>query len=189
MKLVDAHHHFWDLSRNYHPWLCDDPQIPFRYGNYQAIRRNYLPQDYARDACGYDIAASVYVEAEWDPEDPVGEVRWVDEVSTKCAHPVLIVAQAHLDHADVGEILAQHATFDSVRGVRHKPRATPRDARVKRGLVGSPDSRGLNLMDSLLTFKCRFGISTRPVNWPLTFRVPRLFSTIPAYRRIVARTD
>ena len=139
MKLFDAHHHFWDLTRNYHPWLCDDPQIPFRYGNYQAIRENYLPQDYDRDSCGFDIAGSVYVEAEWDSEDPVGEVRWVDEVSATCAHPVLIVAQAQLDHADIDEILAQHATFDRVRGVRHKPRATSCDARVKRGLAGSMD--------------------------------------------------
>ncbi|MDE0990877.1 MAG: thioesterase, partial [Pseudomonadales bacterium] len=41
MKFLDAHHHFWDISFNYHPWLCDEPQIPFRYGNYAAIRTNY----------------------------------------------------------------------------------------------------------------------------------------------------
>ena len=22
MPIVDAHHHFWDLQRNYYPWLC-----------------------------------------------------------------------------------------------------------------------------------------------------------------------
>ena len=43
LKIVDAHHHFWDLGRNYHPWLCDEPMIPFRYGDYSALRRNFMP--------------------------------------------------------------------------------------------------------------------------------------------------
>ena len=33
LRIVDAHQHFWDLSRNYHPWLCDPDPIPFRYGD------------------------------------------------------------------------------------------------------------------------------------------------------------
>ena len=40
---LDAHHHFWDPARNYHPWLCDEPMIPFRYGDYGAIFR-YTPR-------------------------------------------------------------------------------------------------------------------------------------------------
>jgi predicted TIM-barrel fold metal-dependent hydrolase len=36
MKIVDAHQHFWDLEHNYYPWLCDQPPIPFRYGDYSA---------------------------------------------------------------------------------------------------------------------------------------------------------
>ena len=48
--IVDAHQHFWDLSRNYHPWLCDPEPIPFRYGDYSALRRSYLPPDYRREA-------------------------------------------------------------------------------------------------------------------------------------------
>jgi predicted TIM-barrel fold metal-dependent hydrolase len=48
--IVDPHQHFWDLGRNYHPWLCDPVPIAFRYGDYSAIKRNYLPADYRRDA-------------------------------------------------------------------------------------------------------------------------------------------
>ena len=43
MQIVDAHQHFWDPVANYHPWLRDEPLIPFRYGDYRAIRRRYLP--------------------------------------------------------------------------------------------------------------------------------------------------
>ena len=75
--IVDAHHHVWDPTRNYHPWLCDEPPIPFRYGDYSSIRRPYLPADYRADAAPWKIAASVYVETEWDPADPIGEMDYV----------------------------------------------------------------------------------------------------------------
>ena len=78
IPIIDAHHHVWDLDRNYHPWLCDEPPIAFRYGDYRALRRNYLPEDYRRDSSSFNVVASVYVEAEWDPDDPVGESRWID---------------------------------------------------------------------------------------------------------------
>ena len=48
--IVDAHQHFWDPHVNYHPWLCDQPPILFRYGDYAALRRPYLPADYFADA-------------------------------------------------------------------------------------------------------------------------------------------
>ena len=43
--IADAHQHFWDPRVNYHPWLCDPPPVPFRYGDYSALRRPYLPAD------------------------------------------------------------------------------------------------------------------------------------------------
>lgn len=44
--IVDAHQHFWDPLANYHPWLRDEPPVPFRYGDYSAIRRPYLSADF-----------------------------------------------------------------------------------------------------------------------------------------------
>ena len=32
LPVIDAHHHFWDLSMGKHPWLCGDEPIAFRYG-------------------------------------------------------------------------------------------------------------------------------------------------------------
>ena len=71
--VVDAHQHFWDPTRNYHPWLCDEPPIPFRYGDYRALRRPYLPPQYRADAAPFEVTHSVYVETEWDPHDPAGD--------------------------------------------------------------------------------------------------------------------
>ena len=71
---------------NYYPWLNDEPPIPFRYGDYRAIRRRYLPPDYLADAAPFRVEKTVYVETEWDPRDPVGEMRYVERcaASTGC---------------------------------------------------------------------------------------------------------
>ena len=39
-KIVDSHHHLWDLSMKKHPWLYKKPLINFRYGNYEQICKN-----------------------------------------------------------------------------------------------------------------------------------------------------
>jgi predicted TIM-barrel fold metal-dependent hydrolase len=135
--IVDAHQHFWNIGLNYLPWLCDQPPIPFRYGNYSALRRDYLPADYRRDAAGHDVVATVHVETEWNPADPVGESRWLQTVIAESGLPSAIVAQARLDQPDVEAVLAGHAAFPQVRGIRHKPRATAGPDRVERGAPGS----------------------------------------------------
>jgi len=161
LPIVDAHQHFWDLERNYLPWLCDEPPIPFRYGDYRALRRNYLPEDYVRDTAGHDVVETVHVEAEWDPEDPVGETRWLQEIIAASGFPHAIVAQARLDRPDVEDVLAAHCTFARVRGVRHKPAAAPSPERVERGAPGSMDDpawrRGYALLQ---TYGLSFDLQT-----------------------------
>lgn len=137
IPVVDAHFHLWDLQRNYHPWLCDEPLIAFRYGDYRPIRRSYLPGDYARDASSFDVVACVYVETEWDPADPVGETRWVSRIADRHGWPNVVVAQAWLDRDDVEDVLREQASFSRVRSVRHKPRAAPTPDAVQPGAKGS----------------------------------------------------
>ena len=123
LRIVDAHQHFWDPRVNYHPWLCDEPMRPFRYGDYSAIRRPYLPADYLADAAGFRVVKTVYVETEWDPGDPIGELRFVERLRRETGFPTVAVAQAWLDRDDVAPVLEQQAAFPFVRGIRHKPRA------------------------------------------------------------------
>jgi len=121
--VVDAHQHFWDPTRNHHPWLCDEPPIPFRYGDYRALRRPYLPPHYRADAAPYEVSHSVYIETEWNPHDPAGEMRYVQALRDEHRLPSVAIAQAWLDRADAGAVLEGHAALPFVRGVRHKPRA------------------------------------------------------------------
>ncbi len=121
--IVDAHQHFWDPQANYHPWLCDEPPIPFRYGDYRALRRPYLPADYFADAGAHRVVKTVYVETEWDPSDPVGEMRYAERLRRETGFPSVAVAAAFLDRGDAAAVLEQQAAFPFVRGIRHKPRA------------------------------------------------------------------
>lgn len=138
IPIIDAHHHFWDLARNPHPWLRDQPPIPFRYGDYGALRgRDFLPADYDAVAAGHLVVASVTMEGEWDPADPLGEARWMADLARRTGRPAAHVGQAWLDRPDVEEVLAQSAAIALVRGVRHKPRAAARPDLVERGARGS----------------------------------------------------
>ncbi|HVE48183.1 MAG TPA: amidohydrolase family protein [Casimicrobiaceae bacterium] len=123
--IVDAHQHFWDPKAHYYPWLNDEPPIAFRYGDYRAIRRRYLPSDFLADAAPFWVDKSVYVEAEWDPRDPVGEMRYIERLRHDTGWPSVAVAQAWLDRDDAASVLERQAAFGFVRSVRHKPRANP----------------------------------------------------------------
>src|SRR5690348_14210260 len=156
--IVDAHQHFWDLGRNRHPWLQDEPMIPFRYGNYAAIRKNYLPADYRRDSEGYRIEGSVYVEAECDRSDPVGEMTYIDRLRRAEGLPTVAVAHARLDDNHPQAALERQAAFPFVRSIRHKPRAnpSPRDG-APGGMADASWRRGFAL---LRRFGLRFDLQT-----------------------------
>src|SRR5579872_3664179 len=156
IAIVDAHQHFWDLGRNYYPWLCDPVPVPFRYGDYSALRQNYLPADYRRDSARFRVVKTVHMEAEWDRADPVGETRWLEALNREHGLPSACVGHADPGRADIEEVLAGHAHSKLVRGIRHKPAAAgdPRDAR--RGMPGSMDDSVWRKGYALLE---RFGLS------------------------------
>ncbi|WDR03486.1 hypothetical protein PSQ19_05135 [Devosia algicola] len=80
LPIVDAHHHYWQLGgRLAYPWLETEPWLRFRYGDYAAIRRDYLPADYRRDAGTHNIVADVHMEAEVAAGSGPAEIDWLDE--------------------------------------------------------------------------------------------------------------
>ena len=128
LPIVDAHHHYWDLAHNPHPWLQQLPRIPFRYGDYAPLcGRDFLPADYAAAATGHRVVRHVTMEGEWAPDDPVGEARWMTALAARSGEPQAMAAQVWLDRDDVADVLAAYAALPLVRSVRHKPRCTTRD--------------------------------------------------------------
>jgi predicted TIM-barrel fold metal-dependent hydrolase len=123
LSLIDTHHHFLDPEAHYYPWLHDQGQAHHRYGDHSVLKRPYLPSDYSRDTSGVQLLGSVHIEAEWNPQDPVGEIRFIKTLRDQCGLPSVAVGQAWLHHPDSARTLEQLAAFDFVRGVRQKPRA------------------------------------------------------------------
>ena len=138
LPIIDAHHHFWDLGLGKHPWLDGRHVIDgFRYGDYAAIRRNYLLEDYKRDSAGHDVVKTVHMETEWDPSDPVGETEWLHRYHDRTGYPHAVVGQAWFDRADIAEVLAGHAAFPLIRSVRQKPAAAASPEVFEAGAPGS----------------------------------------------------
>ena len=183
LPIVDAHQHFWDPGVHYYPWLNDEPPIAFRYGDYRAIRRRYLPCDYLRDAIGYQVEKSVYVETEWDPADPVGEMRYIGSLRREHGLPTVAVAQAWLDHDDAPRVLEQQAGFDFVRSVRHKPRANPSPDDAAPG--GTVDAKWRAGFAQLARNKLRFDLQTP---WWHFAEAARLAADFPDTQIIVNHT-
>lgn len=137
LPIIDAHHHFWDLGLGRHPWLKPDVLIPFRYGDYSAIKKTFMPVDYRAVTGPHRVIASVTMEGEWDESDPVAESRWITQVAETHGTPAAHVARAFLHRADVEEVLAGHAAYPIVRGIRHKPTAAVAPDRIEKGAPGS----------------------------------------------------
>ena len=64
----------------------------------------------------------MYVEAEWDPRDPLGEMLFIEEIHKQSSFPTVAIAQAWLHHDDCAAILERQARHSFVRGIRHKPK-------------------------------------------------------------------
>lgn len=137
VPIVDAHQHFWDLSLRRHPWLCREPWLPFRYGDYGAIRRDYLPDAYFRDCARQPVVKTVHMEAEWDPDDPLGETRWLMDLHRRTGFPNAIVGQAWFAREDAAAVLEAQADCPLIRAIRQKPAATPTPAEFRPGRKGS----------------------------------------------------
>ena len=126
--------HVWDPGVHYYPWLCDPRPVAFRYGDYASLRRPYLPSDYRADSARWPVERTVYIEAEWDPRNPAGEMDFIGAVREQSGMPSVAIAQAWLDARDCAAVLESHAGRAFVRGVRHKPKPGQMDdARWREG--------------------------------------------------------
>ncbi len=154
VTLIDAHHHLWDLRMGRHPWLCGGEEKEFFMGDYAPLKRNYLPEDYRRDAAGHNVLTTVHCEAEWDRADQVGETRWISAIHRENGFPGAIVAHAWFDTDNAEEVIAAQATFPLVRGIRSKPVTAPSPDRIEPGAPGTmQDERWLRGFELLQKYK------------------------------------
>lgn len=120
MRIVDAHHHLWDLDKIYYPWLSDRIRSVV-FGDYSTIRRNYLIPDLVADIAGLNVVKSVHIQAECDQAQAVEETRWLQSVADSPntpGFPQAIVAFADLSKPNAASVLDAHLRYANVRGIR-----------------------------------------------------------------------
>ncbi|QCR19789.1 amidohydrolase family protein [Agrococcus sp. SGAir0287] len=141
--LVDAHHHFWEPGEGRQPWLRPGARIPFRYGDYESIKRDYLPDDLRRDAAsaGMRLVGCVTMETEWDDADPLGEIDHIESVRARFGLPSAAIGRVQLHRSDAAATLEAMAERSIVRGIRHKPGQTASPSEPGRTLLSDPTWR------------------------------------------------
>ena len=116
-KMIDAHHHLWNLDACAYPWLMEKGKKRF-FGDPTQIQKNYLVADYKRDFSPLPIVNSVHVQVGVSPDDAVKETEWLQGRYDSEGYPGAIVAYADLTHADLQQTLMSHLNFENLRGFR-----------------------------------------------------------------------
>jgi predicted TIM-barrel fold metal-dependent hydrolase len=117
IPIIDAHHHIWRLAAT--PWL-QGPPVPRIFGAYDALRRDYPIDEFARDATRAGVVKSVFVQVNVAPGGEVDEVAWVNSVANDQGFPHAITAFADLASPDVADVLDRQIALGRVRAVRQQ---------------------------------------------------------------------
>ena len=116
-KIVDAHHHLWDLEACDYPWLMAKGVKRF-FGDPAPIQKNYLVKDLRRDAQQFELDASVHIQVGVAPGSEVRETKWLQQVGDAEGLPSAIVAFCELEQPNAPQVIARHMQSPRVRGVR-----------------------------------------------------------------------
>ena len=115
--IVDAHHHIWRQADQ--PWL-NGPSVPRIFGDYDAIKRDYLIDEFLRDLAGTGVVKSVYVQTNWAKARAADEAAWVQEAADASGWPHGIVGFVDFLSEDAGATMKAQARFPLMRGARQQ---------------------------------------------------------------------
>lgn len=115
MKVIDGHHHLWDLNAVHYPWLME--RAPRFFGDPAAIQRDFLLPELRGGFERLGGCGSVHIQV--GAEDPLAEARWIDQVAAASPDwPMVQVAFADLTAPDYAAHLEALCALPSLRGVR-----------------------------------------------------------------------
>lgn len=115
--VVDAHLHLYDHTANTHPFLeKPDPVFEELVGDYTALPRRYLLDDYLSDSPSQDVQGLIW--HEFISTDPVKEARWAQHLADSSPVPMTIVALADFLDPRLEERLDIFHSLPNVTAVR-----------------------------------------------------------------------
>lgn len=111
---IDAHQHFWCYEPLEYEWID---------GSMLALRRNFLPEESAREMRGAGVEACVAVQA----RQSLTETAWLLELADAHATIAGVVGWVDLRSPDVRQQLQRFAAHPKLVGVRHIVQGEPDD--------------------------------------------------------------
>jgi predicted TIM-barrel fold metal-dependent hydrolase len=88
------------------------------FGDYSAIRKDYLIGDFLADIKNQNVVKTVHLQVEYDHNDPVAETRWLQSVADEHGYPHGIVGFADLASPNAQAVIEEHCQYKNVRGIR-----------------------------------------------------------------------
>ncbi len=153
---IDAHQHFWSLSRFDYPWMPPEPT---------PLRRDFLPGDLTPILERNRFDGSVAVQATTDPR----EAAWLLQLASENPMVLGVVAWVDLTDPRLGDTLDELQKHPRFRGVRHPVHDEDDD----RWLLRSSVLSGLRELERR---RIPYDLLLRPRHLPL---VPELVDAVP----------
>ncbi len=159
---IDAHQHFWDITKLDYPWMPPGESV---------LRRNYLPADLAPILEQHNFDGAVVVQANVVME----ETWWLLDLAAQNEIIRGVVAWVDLTDPGVGHVLDQCQRHPKFKGVRHIVHDEPDLHWLLR-----PDV--LNGLRELARRDIPYDLLLRPPHLPL---IPELASQVPGLRMVI----
>lgn len=101
--MIDAHMHFWDVSRYDYPWLRGT-----------SFEKKYLLEDYLSESKRYIFNKAVHIQAGITRQDSVKETAWISHIN----FPLAIVGYVDLSQDNCESVIEQHCNYPKFTGIR-----------------------------------------------------------------------
>ncbi|MEM8815423.1 MAG: amidohydrolase family protein [Pseudomonadota bacterium] len=177
-RIVDAHHHLWDLEVCNYPWLMAKGEKRF-FGDPAPIQKNYLVEDLRSDAAPLVLSGSVHVQVGVSPGDELAESRWLNAQAQATGLPSAIVAACNLERDDLEAALDAQQQLAPVRGVRQIIGRADAEDRVTGSGRLLDDPRWRAALPLLVERSLSFDLQLTPA---LTQRAAEVFGDVPDLR-------
>lgn len=118
IPFVDAHMHLWNLDHIRYPWLTPPFDDEGPNGSAEAIAHDYGVADYRAALARWNVVGAVHIDAGADAAQALRETEWLEQQADETGLPTGIVAYADLADPQADALLARHAAFPRVRGIR-----------------------------------------------------------------------
>lgn len=177
-KIIDAHHHLWDLDEIKHTWLAETGVTRF-FGDPAPIQKNYHVPDFKEDHGDLPIAASVHVQCGVALEHNIKETEFVQAQSDRHGLVNAIVAFCDLTQPTAQSELNEQQRFKNLRGVRQ---IVGRDAieDAKNGTNALLENGAFKYgLKSLIKRKLSFDLQLTPPLLPMAAKLFKSIEEVP----------